>query len=269
MKCDEFLLDDAQAHYASLDPVAYAASRVTSADLEPIASNTCKELPLSKALKVSDYRKLERCSAAEVSKQQSIGCLGEIAYTRDQLPPGSTIVPAVVTYKDKAGGRETCRLTGNGKVLDADPNTITHASVTHEDDTMFATSMMQAHCESRGEKADIRCFDVSGAFLRIKRTSPDRLFLYIPPNFPHPLAGFYLEIFGALYGLRESSRLLQLEVQRVLKAGSFTQSLTCPTTFFKRSDTDPGKLCIVSIHVDDFRLSLVILSYLPYLKILL
>ena len=118
---------------------------------------------------------------------------------------------------------------------------------------MFVTSMMQAHCESRGESAEIRCFDISGAFLRIKRTSSDRLFLFIPENFPHPLAGLYLEIHGALYGLRESNRLFQLEVQRVLKAGSFTQSLTCPTTFYKHNDVDRGKLCIVSIHVDDFR----------------
>jgi len=253
LKCDEFLLDDSRAHYASLDPVAYAAPRVSSADLKPIVSSKCKEIPLSEALRVSDYKKLERCSAVEVSKQQSIGCLGEKSYSRDQLPPGSKIVPAVVIYKDKADGRETCRLTGNGKVLKFDPNVITHASVSHEDDIMFATSMMQAHCESRGEKAEIRCFDVSGAFLRIKRTSTERLFLFIPPNFPHPLAGFYLEIFGALYGLRESNRLFQQEVQRVLKAGTFTQSMTCPTTFFKRSDTDSGKLCIVSIHVDDFR----------------
>ena len=252
LKCDEFLLDDAAAYYASLNPVAYY-SRVSSADLKPVSSNKFKEMTLSKALNVFDYKKLVRSSAAEIAKQQSIGCLGTKVYTRPQLPSGSRIVPAVVVYKDKADGRETCRLTANSKVLKVDANTNTHASVSHEDDIMFVTSMMQAHCESRGESAEIRCFDISGAFLRIKRTSSDRLFLFIPENFPHPLAGLYLEIHGALYGLRESNRLFQLEVQRVLKAGSFTQSLTCPTTFYKHNDVDRGKLCIVSIHVDDFR----------------
>ena len=90
--------------------------------------------------------------------------------------------------------------------------------------------MMQSHAESRGEVLNVTLFDVIGGFLHIKRTSPIRLFLLLPANLPHPLAGMYVEILGALYGLRESNRLFMAELKRVIATAGF-QSRNCQTNY--------------------------------------
>ena len=42
------------------------------------------------------------------------------------------------------------------------------------------------------------------------------MFVRLPKNLPHPLAGQLLEIHHALYGLCESNRLFSLEMTHVL-----------------------------------------------------
>jgi hypothetical protein len=114
-------------------------------------------------------------------------------------------------------------------------------------------ALMQAHCKKRGESLNLRDFDITGGFLHVKRTSPVRMFLQLPRNLPHPLAGMLLEVFGALYGLRESNRLFSLEVDRVLRAAGFSVSPLSPMLYFKRHPDDHDRVVLVSTHVDDFR----------------
>jgi hypothetical protein len=78
------------------------------------------------------------------------------------------------------------------------------------------------------------------------------MFLLFPRNLPHPLAGQLLEVFGALYGLRESNRLFSLEVDRVLRAAGFASDPLSPMLYFKHHPADPGLFVLVSTHVDDF-----------------
>ena len=99
----------------------------------------------------------------------------------------------------------------------------------------------------------MRDLDITGGFLHVKRISAVRMFLLLPRNLPHPLAGMLLEVFGALYGLRESNRLFSLEVDRVLRAAGFAAHPLSPMLYFKRHPDDPGLVVLVSTHVDDFR----------------
>ena len=69
---------------------------------------------------------------------------------------------------------------------------------------------------------------------------------------PHPLAGCYLEVLAALYGLKESNRLFALAVTECLKKGGFHQCPSSPCTYIIQ-DSDHGKRCVASTHVDDFR----------------
>ena len=209
---------------------------------------------MCRALRSSDYDKLVKSTAIEVSKQQSLGCLGTQVYASvGDLPKGHMIVDAHVIYKDKDDGCSTCRIAGQGQRLPHDPTIATFASVSSDGDKMFTLAMMQAHCDSHADILTMRDFDVVGGFLRIKRTSSTRLFLHLPSTLPHPLAGLFLEVFGALYGLRESNRLFTDEVTRVVSAAGFTASSVSPMTFVKISSTDSTKKCCVNIHVDDFR----------------
>jgi hypothetical protein len=105
-RADEFTLDEALGYYASAYPSGYAKvpvsgsalaaiTRAPSSDLQSVPSTKCKEVPLSSALRTTDYEKLVRMTKAEVDKQQRIRCLGTQAFTRSQLPVGCGIVPAV------------------------------------------------------------------------------------------------------------------------------------------------------------------------------
>jgi hypothetical protein len=263
-RADEVTLDEALGYYASAYPSGYAEvpvsgsalaaiTRAPSSDLQSVPSTKCKEVPLSSALRTTDYEKLVRMTKAEVDKQQRIRCLGTQAFTRSQLPVGCGIVPAVTFYKDKADGRETCRIAANGKRDSTfDPTVVTSTSVASDGDKMCAIASMQAHCASRGEELHMVSYDIVGGFLRIPRKSSVRLFLFLPPNLPHPLAGMYLEILGALYGLVESNRLFADEVRRVLEKAGFQPAPSSPMTYTAFDPVDRGRKILVPVHVDDF-----------------
>jgi hypothetical protein len=126
-----------------------------------------------------------------------------------------------------------------------------YASVTGEGDKMFSLAMMQAHSEAVGIPLNISTFDVVGGFLHIKRTSKIRLFLLIPHNLPHSLAGKYVEILGALYDLRESNQLFAAEIKRVTQSAGFVSSECSPMTFVAVDPANPNLKTVVSLHVDD------------------
>lgn len=254
---DEFELSDAASFFAAADPVAYAAPLASPSDLCPVPSPVCQEIPLYKALNQFDYARLSALTSDELVKQQRIGSLSTTSYkTLSDLPIGSITVPAAVIYKIKADKRETCRIVarGNDKTYQRHTAALeTFCSVASNSDKAFALSVMQSYCESRDEVIDIELFDIVGGFLRIPRPSGSlRLFLHLPPSLPHPLAGCYLEVHSALYGLQESNRLFYLSVGECLSAGGFRACSSSPCTFVLR-ESHNGKMCVVSTHVDDFR----------------
>ena len=163
-RADEFSLDEALGYYTSLSPSEYTGIpsggaalasfvRASSSDLQSIPSTKCKEVPLSSALRTIDYEKMVRMTKAEIDKQQRIRCLGTQAFSRSQLPDGCGVVPGVALYKDKADGRETCRIAANGqRDTTTDPTVVTSTSVASDADKMCAIAAMEAHCASRGEE---------------------------------------------------------------------------------------------------------------------
>jgi len=64
----------------------------------------------------------------------------------------------------------------------------------------------------------------------------------------------WVEVLGALYGLWESNRLFSDEVVAVCTAAGFCQSPLSPMTMVQCLPTSSDIKCIVSIHVDDFRI---------------
>jgi len=253
-RSDEFDLSGAAAHFAGIDLhafVASSASRVDSSSLLPIPSSQCKEVTLRKALRTQEYESLMVATATEVTKQQSIGCLGTAVL--QSLPEKCGVVDAHILYKTKDDGRFTCRIAAMGNRLPVDPSVMTYAPVSSDGDKMFTLAAMQAHCQGLGDKMNMRDFDVVGGFLRVKRTSSIRLFLRLPSEMPHALAGKYVEILGAMYGLRESNRLFALEVCAVVKSAGFKQSKVSLCTSVAFDPGDARKKCVVNTHVDDFR----------------
>ena len=143
------------------------------------------------------------------------------------------------------------RLAAMGNQLISDPEVSNFSAVSSDSDKQFVLAMMQAHAENVGSALNLSSFDVVGGFLHIKQTSPIRLFLLIPSNLPHPLAGLYVEIFGALYGLRESNKLFSDELQRVVLTAGFSPCPSSSMTFVASDPDDSDLKCVVSLHVDD------------------
>ena len=158
-------------------------------------SSKGKELPLSQALHSMHYDKLVRTTKVEIEKQQRIGCIGTKLYTRRELPHTSLQVRAHAIYKDKADGRETCRIAAMGNKLPRDPDVLTSSTVASDEEKAFSLSLMQAYCKGRGEIMQTADADIVGGFLRIKRDSSTRMFLQFPHNLPHPYAGLFVEVF--------------------------------------------------------------------------
>ena len=93
--------------------------------------------------------------------------------------------------------------------------------------------------------------DVVGGFLHIPLNAPVPMYLRLPTNLPHPLAGRLLEIHHAIYGLRESNRLFNLEMTRVLLDDAGFSATVDPQLFVRSAVDDPGVKCVVSVTVDD------------------
>ena len=257
---DEFSLEAAEAYYAavSLSDAFPAVVGGTSTLLQPVPSTACKEVPLWQALQKQDYAKLERTTRVEIEKQQRLGCLGTVLYSQNDIDAirgiaaDILVVDAHVLYKDKADGRETCRIAAKGNLLPVQPGELNFSDVCHDDHKNFQLAVMQAYARAVSRPLDIRSFDVVGAFLRIKRESPIRMFLRLPKNLPHPAAGQFLEVFGCMYGLRESNRLFGLEADTVVRGAGFKADPSSPRLYSKRDPHDATALCIVTTHVDDF-----------------
>lgn len=261
---DEFDVDDFLAFGADCAPLASGllacpAVRVQSADLQPEVVVAGREQRLRDALRHHSYDKLVVSTAFELEKQMRIECLGRDIYEAAELPVGCSTVAANALYKEKlADDRFTCRITaaGQDKPVDLSLVSSTFTSSASDADKFFSLAYMQAYCKRTGEALILSDFDVVGGFLRVRRKSAVRLFLQFPSNFPvAEYAGKYVEVFGALYGLKESNRLFAEEMHHVLTAAGFRRAGTGTGLYFKRDPggANPKSLCLVSVHVDDLR----------------
>jgi hypothetical protein len=139
-----------------------------------------------------------------------------------------------------------------GNRLPKEPMSKTFASVVSDGAKMFSLSAMQAHCSSRGEELIISDADVVGGFLHIPLNSPVPMFVRMPKNLPHPLAGKLVRILAAIYGLQESNRLFGLEFSRVIvEDAKFVCTSVEKQIFVKHSDQCFEKQCITCVTVDD------------------
>jgi hypothetical protein len=209
------------------------------------------EEPLQSALRTRGVDRLIAPIEVELAKQKRLGALGR-DFARHSLPSNAVIVRAHVLLKIKADGRDTARVAAMGDRLDPLPSEETFAAVVGDGPKVLAIAAMQAHCTARSETLHISDADVVGGFLHIPLQSKVPMFLLLPSNLPHPLAGRYVEILHALYGLRESNQLFGREMTRILteKAG-FLPTAGDPQLFTKSDNKDPGLKCIASLTVDD------------------
>ena len=161
-----------------------------------LPSVQCKEVPLRTALRRDGAQRLRVATATEVDKNFSLGAWGKVCSKEEALMDSDAIIfRAIVLYKLKADGRETCRIAAQGSSVPDPPASETFSSVASDNAKLLVLSAMKAHCSSRGEPLIISDADVVGGFLHIDLDSPVPLYLWYSPDFPHPLAGKCVAFF--------------------------------------------------------------------------
>ena len=246
---DEMDLDQALLFCSS--PAQLAAPLAASSSLIPIPSMKGKEEPLSSALRTRGADRLVVPIATELDKKFRLGAL-EVDCDRRSLPADAVIVRAHVLLKVKSEGHDTARIAAQGDKLDPLPSEDAFATVVGYGPRTLAIAAMQAHCASRSEVLMISDADVVGGLLQIPLKSIRPMYLLLLANLPHRLAGHYVLILHALYGLRESNQLFGAEMSRVLTdvAGS-SPTHGDPQLFVKSHSHESGHRCIASLTVDD------------------
>ena len=265
--------DDTASHQKLPDAMEALAAfdRLPATELRPVHTKTNKQISFNKARREYPKEKFARTTAVELAKLCRIGGLAKKAYPSKAALlaayPGTLdeqIVPAVIVYKDKpaqivdkdtpVADRETCRITVDGSDIPAPPGVNTFAPVTSDDDKDFVVAMMQAHCNKHGHTMNMSSADVTAAFPRCARApgSP-RIFILFPKTLPHPWAGCYVEVLGALYGFKESAYLFQQELCKVYKKAKYVADGRSPMTWILTHPTNPLLKSIASSHVDDVR----------------
>ena len=248
---DEYTQSEALSLLSSSSSVSLVAPLPSSMCI-PIPSMRGKEESLSRALRTRGVERLAAPTLVEIDKQQRLKAISKESYILSQLPHDALVVEAHCLYKVKADGRDTCRIAVMGNHLPPKSAEETFASVVSDGPKFVSMALMQAHCEIRQEALYIIDADVVGGFLNIPLNSPVPMFLHLPRNLPHPLAGKYLRIFHAVYGLQESNRLFSLEMTRVIVSDAkFRASRAEPQQFLRCDPVDPGIKCIGNVTVDD------------------
>jgi hypothetical protein len=246
--------DDAAPHQDAALMSSY--DKMPADELKPVKDHVARQLSLSLALRTHSSEKLERVITAEIEKLIKIGGLHNEFYpTRADLPvtvDDTQILNGIFVFKDKSDGRETARLAANGSRCPLPPGQISFAEVVPTDDKHMTMAGAVGYFNSRDETMNHSSCDVVGAFPRVARPPGSiEIYLRLPHNLPHKWAGGYVRIKGAIYGLKESSRLFQLELVKVIQSAGYRSMPESHMTFQAVDNANKGLMSIASVVVDD------------------
>jgi hypothetical protein len=175
-------------------------------------------------------------------------------------------ITSLLFIKFKRDGRITARLAGCGNQQPA--HSYDDISASTSDHTTWKCTLAAYYADAQHTNSVDRLvhtdFDVPGAFLneRLPRsaTGGKQVVMRLPTNLPHPLAGQWVEVVGALYGLKQSNHLFELGFAKVMASIQFfppvdpDHPLSTPldmSVYHRCDPTDPTKKCTVVMHVDD------------------
>ena len=175
-------------------------------------------------------------------------------------------ITSLLFVKFKRDGRITARLAGCGN--QQPPTSFGDISASTSDHITWKCTLAAYYAEAQQtnsvDSLTHTDFDVPGAFLneRLPRsaTGGKQIIMRLPHNLPHPLAGQWVEVVGALYGLKQSNHLFEVGFAKTLASIGFyppvapSHPLSTPldlSVYHRQDPTDPYKKCTVVMHVDD------------------
>jgi hypothetical protein len=238
--------------------------------LKPEPAAVGEEMSVKEALRL--YPDLARAAIdVEMDKQTvKYKSLRRIAY--NDIKPDAVKINGKLFLKPKfhSGSpvpyKLSARLAANGSRQPADSYGITFAATT--DDGCKLAMLAAYHAAAvQNKKVDslvVSDFDINGAFLHEPLTpenSPRQIVMILPDAIPHPLAGCWVELQRAVYGLKQSNAVFDAGLKATLATAGFLPTAADPRIFVKIHPTDSSLSCAVAMHVDD---GLICSTHQPY-----
>jgi hypothetical protein len=196
----------------------------------------------------------------EMAKQSvTYSTLVQVNYT--DIPDNAILSQALMWLKPKWKGngdfdKFSARMAFNGKSQPPDSyNDISAATAADEMKmTMIAAYHARSVKEKRIDRLHVSDFDVPGAFLQNKFTPencPRPLYMKIPKNIPHPMAGQWCHVVGALYGTKQANHIFDEDFKNTMALAHFYPTEIEPSIYHREDPQDPSSSCSIAMHVDD------------------
>ena len=244
-----------------------------SLDLDPPTAQP-DEMPVAEAKRIASLPgacplllgKIDAAVEAEMNKVTAKYDTIRLICSANPMDRDAFKIHSLMFIKFKRDGRVTARLAGCGNQQHPSSYSSTYASTSDHNTHTMIVAAYYAHAVATNTVDTLihSDFDINGAFLqnRLPRsaTGGKQLVMKLPTSLPHPWAGHWVEVVGALYGLKQSNAIFEQDFAKVMASINFLPAhdpqhgiASAPDTsvYHYANPNDPSIRCTVPMHVDD------------------
>ena len=255
----EYTLDEILCN--SSDNIMHHAlnANITHPTLIPILNQKAQALTYKKATLKHSEEKIALATEIEIERLLKLKTARHISYK--DIKKDAIKLPSTMLYTDKAEGRFTARLVPIGALQPEGTYGSTFAPTAMVSSKKLLISSFQAECVKDNTTFMLADCDIVAFFAKIKLESPFQIVIKLPDNLPHKLAGKFLELTGAMNGLKESNRLADIDLRSLMAKEGFTTCPADPCVYSKVDKSNPKLKCVIPFTVDD---GLILCTHRPF-----
>ena len=255
----EYTLDEILCN--SSDNIMHHAlnANITHPTLIPILNQKAQALTYKKATLKHSEEKIALATEIEIERLLKLKTARHISYK--DIKKDAIKLPSTMLYTDKAEGRFTARLVPIGALQPEGTYGSTFAPTAMVSSKKLLISSFQAECVKDKTTFMLADCDIVAFFAKIKLESPFQIVIKLPDNLPHKLAGKFLELTGAMNGLKESNRLADIDLRSLMAKEGFTTCPADPCVYSKVDKSNPKLKCVIPFTVDD---GLILCTHRPF-----
>lgn len=261
-----FIRDEVDARDVAKASIRKAATEPTAASAasEPARTlhNTSEQLSLRTALLLCPHE-AKSAFDIEMNKMDAFGTFETLSddrqrlIRRDAYHKQVTLLRSKVFVKvkrDAAGKfiKVSARLVAGGDQQPDSTIGATYAPSAHDSSRIGMAFALYADAASRGTTGDIQkmSLDITAAYLYVDCKVGADLYVQLPDNIPHPLAGQIVRLKKQLYGTREANRGFYFHLTAALDRAGF-EPLTTEPCIYRLKNALPNQRAFVNTVVDD------------------
>ena len=208
--------------------------------------------------------KINEAEASELARHLSRFKSFRPITSANPMEPDAYRVSSLIFIKFKRDGRVTARLAACGNQQVAGSYSESYASTSDHATFACILAAYYAYAAAAGVPLSHSDFDITGAFLQCplprSATGGKQLLMKLPDGLDHPLSGQWVEVLGAIYGLKQSNAIFERDLATCLATIGLvpahelgTHVTTAPDTsvYHLQDPAAPTRRLTLVIHVDD------------------